>query len=124
MHAPWATFELDAEPATLDGAPDRLGRAVNNLLDNAAQHGGGRVLVRAGADGVVVRDHGPGIPDEDLAHVFDRFYRSVGSRGAPGTGLGLAIVRQVAETHGGCARAANAEGGGAELTLALPAEKV
>jgi len=100
------------------------GRDVNNLLDNAAQHGGGVIEVRVGEDGVVVRDHGPGIPEPDLGHVFDRFYRPAESRGRPGIGLGLAIVRQVAETHGGAARAANAPGGGAELTLALPAQVV
>jgi two-component system, OmpR family, sensor histidine kinase MprB len=121
LHAPHAQFALELEPATLDGAPERLGRAVNNLLDNAAQHGGGRIEVRAGAGGVEVRDHGPGIPRADLQHVFDRFYRSMASRGRPGTGLGLAIVRQVAETHGGSVRAANHDDGGAVLTLALPA---
>ena len=121
VHAPGARFAVELEPATLEGAPDRLGRAVNNLLDNAAQHGGGRIEVRAGAAGVEVRDHGPGIPDAELEHVFDRFYRSAVSRGRPGTGLGLAIVRQVAETHGGSVRAANHDDGGAVLTLALPA---
>ena len=124
VHAPGAEFAVELEPATLEGAPDRLGRAVNNLLDNAAQHGGGRIEVRAGAGGVEVRDHGPGIPEADLEHVFDRFYRSAVSRGRPGTGLGLAIVRQVAETHGGSARAANHDDGGAVLTLALPAQPV
>ena len=124
VHAPGVEFALEVEPATLEGAPDRLGRAVNNLLDNAAQHGGGRIEVRAGPEGVRVRDHGPGIPEADLEHVFDRFYRSAVSRGRPGTGLGLAIVRQVAETHGGSARAANDDDGGAVLTLALPAQPV
>ena len=119
MLAPIATAA-----ATLEGAPDRLGRAVNNLLDNAAQHGGGVVDVRVSERGVVVRDRGPGIPDADIAHVFDRFYRCADARGRPGTGLGLAIVRQVAETHGGSARAANHDDGGAVLTLALPAEPV
>jgi two-component system sensor histidine kinase MprB len=70
---------------------------------------------------VTVRDRGPGIPAGDIGHVFDRFYRCADARGRPGTGLGLAIVRQVAETHGGSVRAANVPGGGAEMTLALPA---
>ncbi len=67
-----------------------------------------------------VRDHGPGIAEEDLPRVFDRFYRSPEARGRPGSGLGLAIVRQTAEAHGGSVHAANDPGGGARLTLELP----
>ena len=69
---------------------------------------------------LTVRDRGPGIPAEDLAHVFDRFYRADTARGRPGSGLGLAIVRQVAETHGGTVVAEAADGGGALLRLRLP----
>jgi two-component system sensor histidine kinase MprB len=96
---------------------------MNNLLDNAVQHGGtgACIDVTVGAGGVIVRDRGAGIPPEDLEHVFDRFYRSAASRNRPGTGLGLAIVRQVAETHGGSVEARNAPDGGAILTLRLPA---
>ena len=102
------------------GAPDRLGRAVNNLLDNAAQHSD-RIEVRVGADGTVaVRDHGPGIPEGDLEHLFDRFYRGATARGRPGSGLGLAIVRQVAESHGGSVRVESPEDGGARFVLSLP----
>jgi two-component system sensor histidine kinase MprB len=79
------------------------------------------VEVHAGPEGLRVRDHGGGIDDEDLPHLFDRFYRGASARGRPGSGLGLAIVRQVAEQHGGGVRAANAPGGGAEFTLQLPA---
>jgi two-component system sensor histidine kinase MprB len=68
---------------------------------------------------VAVRDHGPGIADDDLPRVFDRFYRSASARGLPGSGLGLAIVRQVAEEHGGEVSAEHAEGGGALLRLKL-----
>ena len=88
------------EPAVIEGVPDRLARAVNNLLDNAARHSP-LVEVHAGPSGVRVRDHGGGIAPADLPHVFDRFYRGADARGRPGTGLGLAIVRQVAEQHGG-----------------------
>jgi two-component system, OmpR family, sensor histidine kinase MprB len=123
-NAPGARFDLVTEPATIDGVPERLARAVNNLLDNAAQHGDGVVEVRVDAAGVRVRDHGPGIPVEDVEHVFDRFYRSAASRGKPGTGLGLAIVKQVAETHSGSVEAGNAPGGGAVVTLRLPARPV
>jgi two-component system sensor histidine kinase MprB len=70
---------------------------------------------------VTVRDHGPGISEEDLPHVFDRFYRAADARHLPGSGLGLAIVRQVAQTHGGEATAENAQDGGAVFRLKLPA---
>jgi two-component system sensor histidine kinase MprB len=69
---------------------------------------------------VVVRDHGPGIDDQDLPYVFDRFYRAPSVRGQPGSGLGLAIVRQVAEAHGGEVTAERADGGGTRIRLRLP----
>jgi two-component system sensor histidine kinase MprB len=69
---------------------------------------------------LTVRDHGPGIPAEDLPHVFDRFYRAASARDLPGSGLGLAIVAQVAAGHGGEVTAALADGGGAEFRLAVP----
>jgi two-component system sensor histidine kinase MprB len=75
------------------------------------------VRVREGR--LEVRDRGPGIAENDLPHVFDRFYRAPAARGLPGSGLGLAIVRQFAETHGGAVHAANDPGGGARLTLEL-----
>jgi two-component system, OmpR family, sensor histidine kinase MprB len=122
-HAPGVRFAESVEPAVVEGVPDRLARAVNNLLDNAARHSppGGTVEVHAGLDGIRVRDHGEGIAPEDLDRLFERFYRGAGARGRPGTGLGLAIVRQVAEAHGGRASAANAPGGGAVFELVLPA---
>jgi two-component system, OmpR family, sensor histidine kinase MprB len=119
-HAPAVEFDAQLEPAVVDGMPDRLARAINNLLDNAARHGD-RVEVRTGPDGVHVRDNGPGIDPADLPHIFDRFYRGAADRGRSGTGLGLAIVRQVAEQHGGSVVAANAPGGGAVFELKLPA---
>ena len=72
---------------------------------------------------LVVRDHGPGIADEDLPYVFDRFYRARAARGMPGSGLGLAIVRQVAESHGGEVVAEHADGGGTRMVLTLGAER-
>jgi two-component system sensor histidine kinase MprB len=119
-HAPAVQFDAQLEPAVVDGVPDRLARAVNNLLDNAARHGT-RVVVRTGVDGISVRDNGPGVDPADLPHIFDRFYRGAADRGRSGTGLGLAIVRQVAEQHGGSVVAANADGGGAAFELRLPA---
>jgi two-component system sensor histidine kinase MprB len=119
-HAPGVEFSAALEPAVVDGVPDRLARAVNNLLDNAARHGA-RVEVSTGPDGVRVRDDGPGIEPADLPHIFDRFYRGADARARPGTGLGLAIVRQVAEQHGGSVAVRNGDGGGAEFVLSLPA---
>jgi two-component system sensor histidine kinase MprB len=115
-------FETDLEESVVQGAPATIERAVGNLLDNAAKWSpaGGTVeiVVRDGA--VTVRDHGPGIDDEDLPHVFERFYRARAARGMPGSGLGLAIVRQVAEAHGGEVALARANGGGTAATLTFP----
>jgi two-component system sensor histidine kinase MprB len=123
-NAPGITFEAEIEPAQIDGVAERVERAVNNLLDNAARHSpeGGIVEIHAGVDGVIVRDHGSGVDEEDLPYVFDRFYRGTNSRGRQGSGLGLAIVRQVTEQLGGTASVANAPDGGAVFTLALPGE--
>jgi two-component system sensor histidine kinase MprB len=122
LHAPQARFELGLEETLVRGAPDRLDRAVANLLDNAVKWSppGGAIEISVREGAVTVRDHGPGIDPEDLPHVFDRFYRSPAARGTPGSGLGLAIVRQVAETHRGTVSAQNADGGGALLQLVLP----
>ena len=116
-------FELDASPTRVWAVERRVERAVSNLLDNAVKWSppGATVEVRVADGEVSVRDHGPGIGENDLPHVFDRFYRSTTARGLPGSGLGLAIVRQVAEGGGGSVAAENAEGGGARLVLRLPA---
>ncbi len=115
-------FRTALEPVIVDGVPERLGRAVNNLLDNAARHSppGGLVEVAVDAHGVCVRDHGAGVDPDDLPHVFDRFFRGANVRGHQGSGLGLAIVRQVAEQHGGSVAACNAADGGAIFSLRLP----
>jgi two-component system, OmpR family, sensor histidine kinase MprB len=129
LHAPDCRFALDAEPCLVRAAPARLDRAIANLLDNAVKWNplvrppvrppeAIEVRVRAGT--LAVRDHGPGIAEQDLPRVFDRFYRAPAARGRPGSGLGLAIVRQMAEAHGGAVYAANDPGGGARLTLELP----
>jgi two-component system, OmpR family, sensor histidine kinase MprB len=122
LHFSGQAFALESEPCVVVADPDRLERAIANLLDNAAKWSPPgasiEILVRDGE--VVVRDHGPGIAAEDLPHVFDRFYRAPVARGLPGFGLGLAIVRQVATEHGGSVRAEAAPGGGALLRLALP----
>ena len=120
-HAPDLIYRVELEPLTLHGAPERLDRAVSNLLDNAAKWSppGATVEVRLRDGELTVRDHGPGFKEEDLPFVFDRFYRASDARKHPGSGLGLAIVRQVAESHGAVVRAENAPGGGACLRLSL-----
>jgi two-component system, OmpR family, sensor histidine kinase MprB len=119
---PDVRFDCDLEPSVVEGLPDRLARAVGNLLDNAAKYGppGGVVEVAVRDGEVAVRDHGRGVPDADAPFVFDRFYRGDGARGRHGSGLGLAIVRQVAESHGGSVSVEEAPGGGALFRLRLP----
>lgn len=121
--------ELDAERgihARLD--PRRLDVILANLIGNALKHGGSpvRVSVRMeqeeGGDLVVaVRDHGPGIPEDVLPHVFDRFYKASASRPrSEGSGLGLSIATENARIHGGSITAANSPEGGAVFTFRLP----
>jgi two-component system, OmpR family, sensor histidine kinase MprB len=115
-------FKTSLTPVIVEGVPERLGRAVNNLLDNAAHHSsqGGTVEAIVDARGLLVRDHGQGVDEPDLPFVFDRFYRGANSRGRQGSGLGLAIVRQVAVQHGGSVSVANAPDGGAVFQMNLP----
>jgi two-component system sensor histidine kinase MprB len=125
-------FQARLEPTLVRGEPQRISRAVSNVLENARKWSppGGVVEVELAGGTLRVRDHGPGFDEEDLPHIFDRFYRAARARGLPGSGLGLAIVRQAAEAHGGWARAKNAPRGGAivevsfgqPLTLADEAE--
>jgi two-component system sensor histidine kinase MprB len=121
--APELTIETRIEPTLIRGEPDRIARAVNNVLDNARKWSPPDGRIEVGLhDGVVsVRDHGPGFHEKDIPYVFDRFHRARDARSKPGSGLGLAIVRQAAEAHGGFARAANAAGGGAVVTVSFGA---
>jgi two-component system sensor histidine kinase MprB len=118
---PGIEFKPELEETMVRGVPYTIERAISNLLDNAAKWSppGGEVEVTVRDGEVVVRDHGPGIADEDLPFVFDRFYRAQSARGMPGSGLGLAIVRQVADAHGGTITAEPAEGGGTRMRLRL-----
>jgi two-component system sensor histidine kinase MprB len=118
---PGITFTTDLEETLVHGVPATIERAVANLLDNAAKWSppGGKVEVAVRDGQVTVRDHGPGIDEEDLPYVFDRFYRASSARGMSGSGLGLAIVRQVAEAHGGEVVAERPEGGGTLMRLRL-----
>ena len=119
-------FRHDGAP-TVIGDPALLRQLVSNLVDNALKFTErGRVDVFVGGDRtravVEVADSGPGIPEEELAHVFDRFYRAdkARSRTVPGTGLGLAIVRSIARVHGGSVSAGRAPGGGALFKATFP----
>jgi two-component system sensor histidine kinase MprB len=118
---PGVEFDTDLHESLVQGAPSTIERAVANLLDNAAKWSppGATVEVVVRDGEVAVRDHGPGIDDEDLPYVFDRFYRSTAARGMPGSGLGLAIVKQVAEAYGGTVVAERPEGGGTLMRLRL-----
>jgi two-component system sensor histidine kinase MprB len=118
---PGVEFSTDLQESLVYGAPSTIERAVANLLDNAAKWSPpGTVVEVVVHDGeVAVRDHGPGIADEDLPYVFDRFYRSTAARGMSGSGLGLAIVKQVAEAHGGSVVAERPQGGGTLMRLRL-----
>jgi two-component system sensor histidine kinase MprB len=118
---PAVTFTTDLQESVVHGVPSTIERAVANLLDNAAKWSspGGNVEVGVRDGEVTVRDHGPGIDEEDIPYVFDRFYRAASARGMAGSGLGLAIVKQVAEAHGGHVVAERAEGGGTRMKLRL-----
>jgi two-component system sensor histidine kinase MprB len=136
-HSPATPLQLELTPTIVAGVPARLERAVANLLDNAVKYSppgepveivlADRESSDRGSPGsslggveLIVRDHGPGISAEDLAHVFDRFYRGAEARGRPGSGLGLAIVRQVVRQHGGTVAAERAAGGGTLMRVRLP----
>jgi two-component system OmpR family sensor kinase len=110
------------------GDADRLRQVLANLLRNALDHTPPATPVEVGltsADGkarLEVRDHGPGLPVDDSAALFERFWRAEGGRerGRGGAGLGLAIVAAIAEAHGGRVTAQNAPGGGAAFVVSLP----
>ena len=103
--------------------PHQLERAISNLVDNAIKFSGGtsEVEIHVGAKRVEVRDHGPGISDEDKPHVFDRFYRATATRSMPGSGLGLSIVSQFAEDHNASAYVLDNVGGGAIVGIQFTA---
>ncbi|MFD6420150.1 ATP-binding protein [Streptomyces sp. NPDC060194] len=118
--------ELDAERGLLARVdPRRLDVILANLIGNALKHGGSPVRVTVTASDtelvIAVRDHGPGIPEDVLPHVFDRFYKASASRPrSEGSGLGLSIALENAHIHGGEITAANSPEGGAVFTLTLP----
>jgi two-component system, OmpR family, sensor histidine kinase MprB len=119
---PGLTFDVELDPLYVIGEADSLERAVTNLLDNAVKWSppGGTVRVHLEGDRLRVADEGPGIAEEDLPYIFDRFYRADTARNTPGTGLGLSIVADTVERHGGWVKAGRSAQGGAEFTLRLP----
>jgi two-component system, OmpR family, sensor histidine kinase MprB len=116
------TFDAAVAETWVSGSPGRIERAVDNLLDNALKWSpdGGVVEVACSHGVLIVRDHGPGVNENDVAHIFDRFYRAPSARGRPGSGLGLAIVAQVAKEEGGNVNVYRAQGGGAVFRFELP----
>ena len=118
-HAPDVSFRENLEPWPMSGSRERLARAVNNILDNAAKFSppGAEVAVELRDGQLRVRDHGPGVPADELAHIFDRFFRARNANSHPGSGLGLPIAKQVVELHGGDATAELADGGGLIVSL-------
>ncbi|WP_370551526.1 ATP-binding protein [Corynebacterium sp. ED61] len=126
-------FDVHLVPWVVVGDEFSLSRAIRNLLDNAAKWSpqGGTVRVwmqpisNANSDTptaveIRIADSGPGIPEEDRAKVFERFYRSIQSRSMPGSGLGLAIVKQVILRHNGAIIADASDDGGALMRVVLP----
>ena len=122
-------IELHYEPGVevlpaISGDPERLKQVFCNVLDNAAKHGGAgkRIdasMTREGSAQVIrVRDYGPGIPEAELPYVKQKFYK--GSSKARGSGIGLAVCDEIVRLHGGVFEIANAEGGGAVVTIRLP----
>ena len=122
LRGPELTITADLHPWYVRAEPSALERAIVNILDNAVKFSpeGGTIEVELGSGILTVRDHGPGIPAEELPHVFDRFWRSPSARALPGSGLGLSIVARTVEQAGGEVTLARAEGGGTVATVRLP----
>jgi two-component system phosphate regulon sensor histidine kinase PhoR len=121
------SVDVDPDARTVDADPAKLHDILRNLVENAVNYSpeDADLLLRTRRNGrdfeIVVADSGPGIPEEDLQRVFERFYRVDKSRSRPGgTGLGLAIVKHLVELHGGRVVAANRPEGGAQFTITVP----
>jgi two-component system sensor histidine kinase MprB len=115
-------INLEADDSIAFGSQAQLDRALANLVDNAVKFSpAGTALDVTIVNGrVAVRDHGPGLADADVEHVFDRFYRSDAARQLPGSGLGLSIVHDIVTRAGGTVFAGNHPGGGADIGFRLP----
>jgi two-component system, OmpR family, sensor histidine kinase MprB len=115
-------FAVVADDSPVRAQESAVERAVSNLLDNAAKFdpSGAAVDVEVNAGAVSVSDHGPGIPADELDHIFERFHRTAATQSLPGSGLGLSIVRDVVLRNGGSVHAASRPGGGAVIGFRLP----
>ncbi|MFJ9634137.1 sensor histidine kinase [Streptomyces sp. NPDC101175] len=122
LRGPELTITADVQPWYVQSEPSALERAVVNILDNAVKFSpeGGTIEVQLTRGVLTVRDHGPGIPAEELPHVFDRFWRSPSARALPGSGLGLSIVARTVQQAGGEVTLSHAPGGGTVATVRLP----
>jgi len=118
---PHADIVADLQSCLVHVDPAGVDHAICNLIDNAIKWNppGGAVHVIVADARVSVVDHGPGIPDEDLPHIFERFYRAPAARGMPGAGLGLAIVARVAQANDATADVRTGPDG-STFTLAFP----
>lgn len=123
------TLQLDLPPtASVTADAQRLRQLLQNLLENSTRYvdpaGWVRITITASASGarIAVEDSGPGVSDDQLQHLFDRFYRAEEgrSRAGGGSGLGLSICRNIAEAHGGRIRATHGESGGLAMQVDLP----
>lgn len=122
------SIETDLQPCHLSAHEGEVSRIVSNLTENAIKYNnpGGSIFIRTQRDGksvlLSVEDTGVGIPEEDLPHIFERFYRvdKARSRDAGGTGLGLAIVWETVRVHGGELTAERREGGGMCMRVRFP----
>ncbi|WP_089101735.1 HAMP domain-containing sensor histidine kinase [Streptomyces hyaluromycini] len=122
LRGPELTITADVQPWFVRAEPSALERAIVNILDNAVKFSpeGGKIEVTLERGILTVRDHGPGIPEDELPHVFDRFWRSPSARALPGSGLGLSIVARTVQQAGGDVTLARANGGGTMATVRLP----
>jgi PAS domain S-box-containing protein len=123
-------WESGEQPNYVSCVPIYLDLILRNVIDNADKYSppDRPIEVRTESqNGVVlikVRDHGPGVPEAEAEKIFDRFYRAAQtSKGTSGAGIGLAVCRRLAETQGGTIDMRNADGGGLEITVCLPAYK-
>lgn len=119
-------FDVHLDQWWVIGEQTSLERAVTNLLDNAAKWSppGGTIKVVLDRGTLTVSDEGPGIDEADLPYIFERFYRSAGSRTMPGSGLGLAIVRQIFSRHGGEVWVSATGPDGTTMTATIPGSEV
>ena len=118
--------ECEEEMLPISGDPERLRQVFCNLLDNAAKHGGAGMRIDVSVkqeilDAVIrIRDYGPGVPEDELPFLKNKFYK--GSSKARGSGIGLAVCEEIVSRHDGRLDVGNAEGGGFEVVITIPIE--